>query len=682
MATTFPLSPEEQLMGSVGAVDNAPGPTKFSGYNLTQALQDGLEPSDIAQYMASQTGYKYEAAKRDGVTDEQIIAFLMGENAFTAGMKQFINAGGSSIKGLAQLGGQLNTERALAERQAADIAATNNRAADITGFVAGSILDPVALPAWAVAPLKGASLVSTMAMRTGAQGVVAGALEPRLTEEDSLVKNILFGGILGAGLGAGVGKLLQKVGSKASDVGDVTKATEDADLTKQASKTAIEDVAQAVDTNIPAYLRRTEGRGVEATVPTKGMDEATTKLIESKITQAEADIARAEERLYELGQAQPERQTAALFRGAPTEQTPAGMGLIERATGEAPQRQVASLFRPAQTVQPEVIREPVTQVPRLTDQQAYLNNIIETKRAEINNLRTALQRGQQPQSFPVAGERPLQAPTAEAIAARDARVAGVLERTQDQPKTEVVRAVEPEAAIAKQEPTTEAPTQAAPERVDFAEGRSALNLGFGKDSIGAARTPQELVYAGDVPYNTNAKKILDGYKPRKSTVAPVRDEEDTDILRKVVGASGEAGKRMRGLMKGPASFENFPARAAAAEQKMTKEAADLVDWALQNKSNEWSADQVAALAPQFYKSLDFLRNTFAEYNALRRAGKMTDELETEIMARSQMHLGMVTIFQGQRSKASAKMNALKYAKDAVMSGKRVEGYATPNAGCV
>ncbi len=242
---------------------------------------------------------------------------------------------------------------------------------------------------------------------------------------------------------------------------------------------------------------------------------------------------------------------------------------------------------------------------------------------------------------------------------------------------------EAEATLAPPVTKQEAPEAPKAPETDYAEGRSALNLGFGKGSVGSAETPKELVYAGDVPFNTKAEKVFSDYKPRKVTVANIRnDAEDTELVNKVVMATGSTGRGIRGQRLGPASFDNMGRRAEAAEARMTREASDLIDWVLQNGNKEWNADEVAAIAPQFYKSVDFLRNTMREYNALRAAGKMTDDLETEIMLKSQMHLGIVTIFQGQRSRASAKMNALKFAKDRVLNGERVNGYATPGAGCV
>lgn len=94
-------------------------------YALEDALAAGLTPAEIVPALADRNNYDYQAARQAGVTDDQIIATLMGETSFTAAMKRFINAGGSSIKGAVDLFGGLDKERALAERTAAQIASAN-----------------------------------------------------------------------------------------------------------------------------------------------------------------------------------------------------------------------------------------------------------------------------------------------------------------------------------------------------------------------------------------------------------------------------------------------------------------------------------------------------------------------------------------------------------------------------
>ncbi len=669
---------------------------------LTEALKAGASKRDIADFLSEKRGVPASVAREQGATDDQIIAYLLEADAGTAFGAQFMQGLKSSAQGIGQMLGMADTEDIRAQREAADIMSTFNPKIGFAGSLVGNILDPVALPTAIVAPLRGATLAGTLAKKGAAQGAFSGFVEPVTREEANTgvmsldrVLNTIIGAPIGAAIGGGAGALIQRFGRKAETPETTPEATPDvspavrADELQVNAQKALDDLAQlersmATPEPTRAFETPITGEGVASRI----IDEPQRQAITTRIGQLQSEVDELRWRQTESAVTSntiAEPQTAALLRG----ETPAPVNLADNLpstsrglftpTRAEPSTQVPALLqRPAQAV-PEAPRGIATpQQPALF--QGGLDNAIQTRQDEIARLRNML----------TEQDRLIADVNKPAMVQVETKVAEPMQAQRLAPEQEqavlskygFTNRQEAEAALTRPETTGEAPIQEVIERIDFAEGRSALNLGFGKDSIGAARAPKELVYAGDIPFNTNAQKVLEGYKYRKSTVAPVRDAEDTEIARQVVAAAGAAGKRLRGLDKGPASFENFPARAAAAEQKMTKEAADLVDWALQNKSNEWSADQVAALAPQFYKSLDFLRNTFAEYNALRRAGKMTDELETEIMMKSQMHLGMVTIFQGQRSKASAKMNALKYAKDAVMSGKRVDGYATPNAGCV
>ena len=43
MATAFPLSPEEQVMGAIGST----GATPKGGFDITGALQEGYSPQEI-----------------------------------------------------------------------------------------------------------------------------------------------------------------------------------------------------------------------------------------------------------------------------------------------------------------------------------------------------------------------------------------------------------------------------------------------------------------------------------------------------------------------------------------------------------------------------------------------------------------------------------------------------------
>ena len=144
----YPLSPEEEVMGAVGARSVAPA----RSFNLVGALQAGYTPTDIANFLGQQKNYNVTAARDAGFTDEQIVSELTGNTAFSAGVKRFVESAGSSIKGIAQMAGAADTERLRAERQAAEIASANNPYIGGTAEFAGAIADPINLPAVALAP--------------------------------------------------------------------------------------------------------------------------------------------------------------------------------------------------------------------------------------------------------------------------------------------------------------------------------------------------------------------------------------------------------------------------------------------------------------------------------------------------------------------------------------------------
>jgi hypothetical protein len=726
------LSPEEQSTALQESFD------------LVGALKAGHSKEAIASYLAEKNKFNIQGAKEEGYTDEQIIAHLLKGGASKAFGQEFIRQLGSSAQGIGQITGIADNAQIRAEKEASDIYGSLYPKTSIAGSFAGAILDPVALPTGAVAPLKAATLTGTLAKQGAAQGAFGGLLEP-ITKEGAdtglfnadRALNAIIGTAGGAAIGGGAGALIQRLTRKpavpevapktaAERIADELAAGETASVVRAADETAPvtraadEAVPQTIET--PAYLRRTEGRGVEGLEGTSAV-----KQLEDRLVKTEADIARAEERLFEVQQQPRERQQAALLTRGEGE-TPQSMGLVERMPGEQP-RQTAALLRAAPQ-EPAIAGRAAPQEAKLTSAEDYLKRIIAEKTAEADQIKALLARQKQAAQFPIATKAEAMAPDAAAIAARDARIAAVMQRTGRAPEPTPV----PSAVVAKEadippvkETTGEAPLTpaqqarvaniqktldengfktvdeavaataktaeeraAAQARIDAGQSPtpeqlvrnpSAFNLGFGKQTAGAAQTPKELVYAEDVPFKTQVEKVLSKWQPRKVTVGKVLDQESTNIVNRVTQALGETGKTLRGIGKGPMSAENFPTRAAAGEASILKEHADLIDFVLKNPKNEWTSDQIAAVAPQFYESLAFVKNTLKEYNLLREAGKMTDEIKTNIMAATQMHLGVINIFQGQRSKASAKMNALRHAKDMVMKGEKIGGYATPGAGC-
>ena len=693
MATAFPLSPEEQVMGAVGASSGSAGPTQFSGYDLTSALQSGLTPADIARGMAQEIGYRYDDARKAGVTDEQIIAGLMGENAFTAGIKQFIQAAGSSIKGLAQLGGQLNTERALAERQAADIAAANNRAADIAGFVAGSILDPVALPTWAVAPLRGATMTGTLLRQGAAQGAFAGALEPRLTEEDSIVKNIFFGTALGAGFGAGLGRLIDKVGAKAADVGDATKATEDAGLTKQASKTAIEDVAQAVSPEPMAVERAITGEGVASRI----MDEPQRQAITTRIGQLQSEVDELRWRQTETPEAPVTRETqqAALLRG----ETPVPENLADNLpstsrglftpTRAQPEGQVAALFqRPAQAV-PEAPRGIATpQQPALF--QGGLDNAIQTRQDEIARLRNMLTEQDQlvanrnkPELIQVETKKPL-APDAPLTAAERQQIASLQKTLDDNGFNSL-----DEAIVATGKPDEVAAAQA---RIESGNVQTLEQIVRGFRSGGSAAVAPERMFAGATVFPDVERAVVGavmGERAPKLKIEPVSNADVNKLLQDTVGFLGKDLKTMReggdfsGTLKGTVEAGIDAARKAAAEE------GSYLNWLFKEDENgnfvnidkSWSRGEIAAFMPVVRDATRVYNRLMDEAVELNTKGDLDDAALQAVMEKMAYPIQIMGIFQAKRTQASRSLNAFKTLDMSLKEGKTVKGFMNAGVPC-
>jgi hypothetical protein len=669
-------------------------------FALEDALAAGLTPADIVPVLADRKNYDYQAARQAGVTDEQIISTLMGETAFTGAMKRFIQAGGSSIKGAIDLYGGLNKERALAERTAAEIASANAPVAGFVGEVTGAIADPVGVPAFLLPPVKGATILGTAlkqgAVYGGIQGVAGGALEPVLTPEESRLKNTVVGGIFGVGLGgalgAGVGKLLSNQATKAADadtskvaIDDVAKA-----IDNPPSKQAAELQAQAVNYEVPAYLRRAEAEGTPAPV-VRELDPVQTKLVEERIAKTEAEIAKHEADLANVQKQQPEKevgdflglkeptkrptekQVAALFKAPEGQDLPAKFGLVAP-TPEAPAKQVAALFKSAAPSEVPVIKQQIVEAAKQGTAQQYLIKQIETKKAEVERLKAAMSPA--PREFPIQVET-RQGATPQQVVARDARVQQVLERTGR------VEPMPPEAPRMAQE----APVQGAPMQAPM-EVPTAPARGF--QSGGSAATPRELVYAESVPFPTNAEKLLTGGQTRGANVAPVSDNEQwNDLFSKAVGVLGAKGRQLRGRGEFGGSLEGTMKAGQKAAARMEREEGSIEDWVFKqnddgtfpNIDKSWNRAEVEAFRPVYEEARATLSANLSEINRLRDAGELTDAALQTLTYKSQLPIGILGIYQGQRTKASDTLNAFKLAKSQFEAGKEVKGLFQPGVDC-
>lgn len=713
------LSPEEQMMGSIGASSREPS----GRFNLIGALQDGYTPAQVADYLATKKKFNIVGAREDGYTDEQIISHLMGETAFSAAMKNLIYEGGSSIRGILQapswltqklpesfqIPNYLNDERTLAERTTAQIASANSPVAGVVGQVAGAIADPVTLPAWWLKGLKAATLTGTLAKQGAAQGTLGGFLQPVLTPEESRLFNTVAGTAVGTVFGATLGKasegvinFLEKRAIKAADT-DTTKAAID-DVAKAIdnppSKQAAELQAQAVNYDVPAYLRKAEAEGTPVPPVREPLDPVQTKLIEDRIAKTEAEITKHETDLANVQKQQPEKevgdflglkdptkkptekQVAALFKAPENQDLPAKFGLVAP-TREAPAKQVAALFKSATPSEVPVIKQQIVEAAKQGTAQEYLVKQIEAKKAEVEKLKGMV--------APAAREFPIQVETRQGatpqqMAARDARVQQVMERTGraepmpvEAPRTEI-----PQEAprMAQEAPVQDAPMPT-PTGVPTAPAR-------GFQSGGAAATPRELVYAESVPFATNAEKLLTGGQKRGANVAPVSaNEQWNDLYSKAVGVLGNIGRKLRGRGEFGGSLEGTQKAGEKAAARMQREEGSIEDWVFKqnddgtfpNIDKSWNRAEVEAFRPVYEEARATLSANLSEINRLRDAGELTDAALQTLTYRSQLPIGILGIYQGQRTKASDTLNAFKLAKSQFDAGKEVKGLFQPGVDC-
>lgn len=720
MATS--LNPEEQVMGSFGASGVEPS----SRFDLVGALQDGYTPAQIADELARRKGFNITGARQDGYKDDQIISHLMGETAFTGSMQRLINAGGSSIKGIADLMGGLDKERALAERTAANIASANAPKTGLAGEFAGAIADPITLPAFALKALKAATLVGTMAKQGAAQGALGGFLEPVLTEEESRLMNTVKGTAVGTVFGAGIGKasqgvinFLEKKAIKAAGE-DATAAAID-DVAKAIDVPPSREAQAPVDYNVPAYLRRAEAEGVP--VPEFKADPVQIKLVEDRIAKTEAEIAKHEADLAKVQQQQPEKdvadliglkeptkvptekQVAALFKAPEGQDLPAKFGLVAP-TPEAPAKQVAALFKSAAPSEVPVIKQQIVEAAKQGTAQQYLIRQIETKKAEVERLKGMV--APAPREFPIQVET-RQGATPQQVAARDARVQQVLERTG---RTEPVPTEAPltaaqtqqlaslqkvlddngfknvdEAIVASGRPDEVAAAQA---RIDAGTPQTPIQAVRGFQSVGAAATPKELLFAEDIPFDTNAEKLLTGGQTRGAKIAPISDDPElNDLMAKAVAVVGAKGRELRGKGKFGGSLEATRKAGEEAAAKMEREEGSVEAYFLKrdaegfpiNVDRSWGREDIVAFAPIAANAMKGLSKNIDEVNRLRDAGELTPEALDILTYKSQYFIGILSIFQGKRTEASLALNAFKLAKSEFEANKTVKGFFQPGVDC-
>lgn len=680
------LSPEEQVMSSVGATGVEP----TGGFDLTGALQEGYSPAQIADYLASKKSFDITGARAEGYTDQQILSHLTGNTAFSAGVKRFVESAGSSIKGIAQMAGAADTERLRAERQAAEIASANNPYIGGTAEFAGAIADPINLPAMALAPLRGATLAGTMARQGAAQGALGGFLEPVLKEDANTgffsgdrakgaavgtAAGFVLGGVLGKGAESVVNYLTKKADVPLSDIPQG----------KQATDAAIADVAKAIDepvTNERVFR--------DAQYDYKPLSVLEKTLIDQRVAALEGDIAKlSQERTTVDATETATKQVASLLQNETKAPIQAADNLPSKMTGlvsptkAQPTRQTPALFQGKKVVD-------VKEAPQVASLfKGYsLDTDIKAKQAEVDALKAKLAQDQEIKLRQVTGKLPEPMVQVETKTAPRFNEQPVVTREGQVPAAALTPP--PRAAdVAAQQVTPE--VQAVLERNGFktmeeanaALGKSPLDRAAMPGSVGSMRTDPYLKLAGDIPFETNPEKAFNpAYRGRIDADPVSVDAAINDMHMKAVAATGRAGRELRGRGRMGGSLEATATLGEKQAARMTAEEGGVLDWALQNADKSWNREEIAAFMPQYKEAQAFLGAQIDEYNRLRSLGQLTKEAEQTIMHRSQVPLGVMSIFQGQRTRASDQLNAFKLAYNSISQGKEVKGFATPGRTCL
>jgi hypothetical protein len=212
----------------------------------------------------------------------------------------------------------------------------------------------------------------------------------------------------------------------------------------------------------------------------------------------------------------------------------------------------------------------------------------------------------------------------------------------------------------------------------------------GVQSGGAAATPRELVFAESVPFPTNAEKLLTGGQKRGANVEPPSaNEQWNDLFSKAIGVLGAKGRQLRGRGEFGGSLEGTQKAGEKAAARMQREEGSIEDWVFKqnddgtfpNIDKSWNRAEVEAFRPVYEEARATLSANLSEINRLRDAGELTDAALQTLTYRSQLPIGILGIYQGQRTKASDTLNAFKLAKSQFDAGKEVKGLFQPGVDC-
>jgi hypothetical protein len=679
---------------------------------LTEALKANVPKNHIADFLAEEQNFNIEEARRQGVPDDRIIAYLLGTSASSAFGSQFMQGFKSSAQGIGQMLGMSDREDIKAQREAADIMSSLNPVAGTTGSVVGNILDPIALPTAAVAPLRGATLATTLAKKGAAQGAFSGFLEPITKEEESTgvlslnrVLNSIISAPIGAAIGGGAGALIQRLTRKPDvpEVAPKTAADEISDVLTGAPVKAADEAApitRAADEAVPVE-RAITGEGIAPRI----ISDAETKAIETRIGQLSSEIDDLRWRQAEGAPKAEEPPVAALLKGeAPvvqreaTDLPPVGRdtrGLVSP-TRQEQQPQVASLF---QRAQPEPV-PPV--VPRSPQQPALLKTNIEKtiqqKQEEITKLQERLaeklrleEARTKPELVQVETKKAVPAKEADIAPLTPAEQAKVAQLQQVLDKNGFKTVDEAVAATAK----TAEERAAAQARIDAGQTQTLEQLVRGFRSGGSAAVPPERLFSDKIVMSSApqaaVRATMGETKPLRGSRAEVTTNAEAEKLLQDVGglldsaelkAAREGGK-YAGTLKGTIEAGIDVATKAA------KEEGSFLAWLFKQDDNgdfinidkSWNRGEIAAFMPIVRDASRIYNKLMAEAVDINMAGKLDDKALQDVMERMVYPIQIMGIFQAKRTQASRSLNAFKTLNAELKGNQTVSGFLNAGKTC-
>jgi hypothetical protein len=197
----------------------------MAGFNILAAKKEGYSDSEIAQYLAEQSGADYQAAISEGYKPKEIISYLnkTGASPITTFLTSAKQEVGSELKGIYQMaGGELDTAAESQRRQME----SENPISGVLGSMVGGLINPsTAIPGSLL--FKGAKgLVAGGA----AAGGIGGFLQPKYEEED--LSRLASTGLGVAGGAAIVGGLLGGAKGLSKVFNKITGAIEEVPLNR------------------------------------------------------------------------------------------------------------------------------------------------------------------------------------------------------------------------------------------------------------------------------------------------------------------------------------------------------------------------------------------------------------------------------------------------------------------